>query len=250
LENAEFSAGYKHHPGHKFVGFREGLPTLTLMEVYRRLLKHFGRQGWWPAQTKFEVLLGAVLTQRTRWENAEKAVQRLREAGLLDPRKLADTPIEVVEELIRPSGFYRVKARRLLNLVRHIAEKYEGNLDRFLGRPAEEVRRDLLTVGGVGRETADSILLYAAERLYFPVDAYTKRIMRRLGFIEDENVDYEELRRFIESRIPRSLDVYREFRALLVALGKHHCGKEPRCVGCPLRDLCPTGGGGVEEARN
>ena len=214
---------------------------MELMEIYRRLLRHFGPQNWWPAQTRFEMVVGAVLTQRTKWENAERAVKRLKDAGLLSPKSLADAPLERVQELIRPAGFYRVKAKRLLNLVRHIAENYGGSLDRFLARPPEEVRRDLLSVGGVGRETADSILLYAANRLYFPVDAYTKRIMYRLGFVERENVGYEELRRFIEERIPRDLEVYREFRALLVVLGKRYCGKKTLCQSCPLRDLCPTG---------
>ena len=215
---------------------------MKLMELYRRLLRHFGRQNWWPARTRFEMMVGAILTQRTKWENAEKAVKNLEKAGLLNPVALAKTPVDKLERLVRPAGFYRQKARRLLSLAKLIADEYRGDLDAFLGRPPEEFRKELLSIYGVGKETADSILLYAADKLYFPVDAYTKQILHRMG-LTPKNIGYEQLRGFIEENIDRDLAVYREFRALLVVLGKTYCRKRPLCQKCPVSDLCSWGSG-------
>ena len=219
---------------------------MKLMELYRRLLRHFGRQNWWPARTRFEMMVGAILTQRTRWENAERAVKNLEKAGLLDPVALAKTPIEKLEKLVRPAGFYKLKARRLLSLAKHIAGEYQGDVDAFLSRPPEELRNELLSIYGVGKETADSILLYAADKLYFPVDAYTKQIFHRMG-LTPKNISYERLRGFIEENIDRNLAVYKEFRALLVVLGKTYCRKNPLCQKCPISSLCRREGGGKAE---
>ncbi|MFQ5710379.1 MAG: endonuclease III domain-containing protein [Candidatus Geothermarchaeales archaeon] len=206
--------------------------------LYERLLRHFGAQGWWPAETRFEVMVGAILTQRTVWRNADRVIESLRGEDLMTPLSLAKVDPKRLEALVRPAGFYRQKAKRLIDLAQFIVKRFGGSLEALFDRPTGELRETLMSLPGVGRETADSILLYAADKLVFPVDAYTRRVCSRLGLIESEGVDYEELRSLFEDGLPRDLRVYGELRALLVRLGKAYCRVKPRCKECPLVELC------------
>jgi endonuclease-3 related protein len=215
--------------------------TSILLDVYQRLFDAFGPQHWWPGQTPFEVLIGAVLVQNTSWKNVEKAIANLREADLLDARALYGVPGEELEELIRPAGYYRVKARRLRNLLRWLVERYDGSLEQMFQTDLATLREDLLRVNGVGPETADSILLYAGGLPTFVVDTYTHRVLARHGWIEFE-ADYHAIQEYFESGLQRDAAMYNEYHALLVRLGHLHCRKTPRCEGCPLAALLPEGG--------
>jgi len=208
---------------------------MDFLLVYHKLLKHFGKQHWWPAETRFEVIIGAILTQQTTWKNVERAIDNLKAEGLLDPGALAATSLSQVEELIRHTGFYRQKAKRIVNFSQHLVSKYGGSLDKFFNRSTEEIKEELLSLRGVGSETADSILLYAADRLTFPIDAYTIRLCERLGVKETE---YEELKALFEGTLPNDLEVYKEFHALIDKLGKTYCKAKPLCSECPVTDDC------------
>lgn len=212
-----------------------------LSEIYDRLFQRFGPQHWWPAQTPFEVLVGAVLTQNTAWSNVARAMDNLRQANLLSPERLYRLPDAELEELIRPAGYFRLKARRLKNLLAVIVNQHGGSLDTFFDLPTETLRESLLQVNGVGPETADSILLYAAGRPRFVVDAYTHRVLKRHAWIEPE-ADYHAVQEFLESSLPTDAALYNEFHALLVRVGHEHCRRTPRCEGCPLVELLPPGG--------
>jgi len=211
------------------------MTKIDLAQIYRKLLKHLGKQYWWPAETRFEVIIGAILTQQTTWKNVEIAIENLKDKGLLDPISLATAPLDHVEALIRHTGFYRQKARRIINFSKYLVTKYDGSLDKFFSGPQKQIRRELLSLKGIGQETADSILLYAADRLTFPIDAYTKRLCERLGIKE---LKYETLRKFFESNLPRDLETYKEFHALIDKLGKTYCKTKPQCSNCPLVDDC------------
>ena len=207
-----------------------------MVEIYQRLLSAYGPQGWWPADTRFEVMVGAILTQATAWRNVERAIQRLKAAGALSPERMARLSEGELAELIRPAGFFRQKTRRLRALLRLIGQ--HGSVERLLSLPAGELRRELLAVPGVGPETADSILLYAAGYPVFVVDAYTKRILHRLGLLSGEKAGYEEVQELFESNLPRDPKLYGEYHALLVRHAKEHCRARPRCPGCPLAPVC------------
>jgi endonuclease-3 related protein len=161
--------------------------TSTLLSYYRSLLRAYGPQGWWPARTPFEVIVGAILTQNVAWANVEKAIAALRRAGLLEPRRMHSTPVGRIARLIRPTGFYRQKARKLRTFLDHLRERHRGDLERFLGQRPEALRLELLSISGIGPETADSIVLYVARRPVFVVDAYTRRILARHGVIAAVN---------------------------------------------------------------
>jgi len=213
-----------------------------LWEIYDRLLGAYGPQGWWPGETPFEVMVGALLTQATAWRNVERAIARLKAAGVLSPQALAALPQQKLEELIRPAGYFRQKARRLKALVDLILS--QGGVEGLLSLPPEELREKLLAVPGIGPETADSILLYAAGHPAFVVDAYTVRILRRLGLLADEAAPYGKVQELFEKNLPRDAALYGEYHALLVRHAKEHCRARPRCAGCPLSDLCPAVGQG------
>lgn len=215
--------------------------SATLREIYDRLLARFGPQHWWPGQSPFEVLVGAVLAQNTSWKNVARAVENLREAGLLEARALANLRQEELEELIRPAGYFRLKAGRLKNLVRFVVERYAGSLEAMFATDMTTLRQELLGVNGIGPETADSILLYAGARPTFVVDTYTHRVLKRHGWIEFE-ADYHAVQEHFESRLEADPALFNEFHALLVRVGNEHCRKTPRCDGCPLADLLPEGG--------
>jgi endonuclease-3 related protein len=203
------------------------------MALYEALLAHFGPQSWWPARTRFEVIVGAILTQNTNWQNVEKAIANLRRARLLVPERLRRLDRAALAERIRPAGYFNVKARRLGAFLDWLFCEYGGSLRRMAAAPTDALRRQLLAVNGIGRETADSILLYALERPVFVIDVYTRRVLRRHGLAGGDE-DYDALRALFESQLPRRVSLYNEYHALLVMAGKHHCGTRARCDGCPL----------------
>jgi len=205
-----------------------------LWEIYEKLYAFFGSQNWWPADTPFEVCVGAILTQNASWKNVKKAIENLKKENLLDPFKLYETPIEVIAQLIKPSGFYNLKAKRLKNFVKFLVEKYEGNLDFLFSNGLHKAREELLSVKGLGKETVDSMLLYAGNLPIFVVDAYTYRILSRHSLIPEE-VTYEEIQSLFMENLPPDPKLFNEFHALLVACGKNFCKKKaPLCASCPL----------------
>jgi endonuclease-3 related protein len=205
------------------------------LHIYENLMKHFGKQYWWPAETRFEVIIGAFLTQQTNWKNVELAIKNLKDKGLIDPHLLAIALLSHVEVLIRQSGFYRQKARRIIKFSQYLVTKHDGSLASLFSGSQEQIRNELLSLEGIGPESADSILLYAGDMLSFPIDAYTIRLCKRLGI---EKVEYEKLRVFFESNIPRDLETYKELHALIDMLGKTYCKKKPLCNTCPLTSEC------------
>lgn len=208
-----------------------------LASVYQRLFDRFGPQHWWPARSRLEIVVGALLTQNTAWTNVEKAIERLRQAGLLDAAALPRAPVAVVAEAVRPAGYFNVKAQRLVALAQ--ALEAEGGLEGLDGWETATLRVWLLSRPGVGPETADAVLLYAFQRPVFVVDAYARRIFGRLELIRGDE-PYEVLRRAWERELPGEAALLNEFHALLVRLGKEHCRTRARCGQCPLVDLCPS----------
>lgn len=214
----------------------------VLLEIYRRLYAHFGPQHWWPAESPFEVCVGAILTQNTNWRNVERAINNLKARGILSPEALHRLSLEELALLIRPAGYFRIKARRLKNFVDFLVLRYGGELSALAEKETEEIRKELLSIKGLGPETADSILLYALERPVFVVDAYTKRILLRHGLTTEES-GYDELQELFMKNLPQDPELYNEYHALLVACGKHFCvSRKPRCVSpegnsCPLAEI-------------
>lgn len=214
----------------------------TLQEIYDRLLARYGPQSWWPGDSPFEVMVGAVLVQNTSWQNVEKAIRNLREQDLLDPRRLYEVPPEELEGLIQPAGYFRVKARRLRNLLEFLVQRYDGSLQAMFATSLPELREQLLSISGVGPETADSILLYAGNLPTFVVDTYTYRVFSRHGWIGFD-ADYDQIKDHLESGLAQDVAMYNEYHALLVRVGKECCRKsKPLCDGCPLADLLPDDG--------
>jgi endonuclease-3 related protein len=208
-----------------------------LLEIYARLEAHFGPQNWWPAPTTFEVLVGAVLTQNTSWLNVEKALARLREAGLLSFEGLSSLPEAELAEYIRASGYYNLKARRLKNLLQMIDTAYGGKLEALLGEPTEVARQALLMVSGIGPETADSILLYAGNHPVFVVDTYTYRVLQRHQLIPEE-CDYQTIQDLFLDHLEHDAALFNQYHALLVMTAKTFCKKAVAlCEQCPLKDV-------------
>jgi endonuclease-3 related protein len=206
------------------------------------LYKAYGPQHWWPGESVFEVMVGAVLTQNTAWTNVEKAIANIKRKGLLSPAKLRGLALRRLAALIRPSGYYNIKAKRLHNLLELIMNHYRGSLKRMFETDRAELRRQLLDVNGIGPETADSILLYAAGKPVFVVDAYTKRIFSRHGFIPAA-ATYHEIQHLFHACLRKDAGLFNEYHALIVRLGKERCRKSmPRCQGCPLEGLQPIPG--------
>lgn len=205
----------------------------VLMEIYRRLFQAFGPRRWWPGETPFEVMVGAILTQNTSWRNVEKAIAALKAKGILTPEGIRRLELSELEGLIRSSGFYRVKARRLKTFVDFLFHAFGGDLEKMRSADLWELRRKLLAVNGIGPETCDSILLYGLGKPIFVVDAYTKRILSRHGFIE-EKASYEAVQRLFMDHLPPEERLFNEYHALLVRLAKSYCTKKPKCALCPL----------------
>lgn len=213
-----------------------------LQLVYKRLLAALGPQHWWPGESPLEVLVGAVLVQNTSWKNVERAIANLRDDGLMDVHALERLTVEELAEVIRPAGYFRVKSRRLHNLLSFVVREYDGSLDAMFQTDVATLREQLLGVHGIGPETADAILLYAGNLPTFVVDTYTHRVLARHGWIGYE-ADYHEIKDYFESSLPPDAPLYNEFHALLVRLGKDYCRKtNPKCDECPLADMLPESG--------
>ncbi len=212
----------------------------TLLRYYHTLHRALGPQHWWPARTPFEVIVGAILTQSTAWVNVERAIANLRREQLLTPRALERVPLGKLARLVKPSGYFRQKAKKLKAFVRFLRVEYRGSLKRMFATATAELREKLLRVHGIGPETADSILLYAGSHPVFVVDAYTKRILARHALL-GENAGYEETRALFEANLPRDARLFNEYHALLVQVGKHWCRtRTPRCHECPLEPFLPA----------
>lgn len=210
---------------------------MNLLDIYNRLKSHFGKQHWWPADTPFEVIVGAILTQNTSWKNVERAIENLKDEGVLSPEGIYRISEKKLQTLLKPSGFFKIKAKRLKNFINFLFGKYEGNLNHFLSLEPSLLRSELLGIKGIGKETADSIILYAADKPTFVVDAYTRRVFERLGMIE-KDATYDEIKQLFEEHLPRDTEIYNEFHALIVELAKDTCKKRPVCEKCPLKDDC------------
>jgi endonuclease-3 related protein len=211
----------------------------TLSEIYQLLYDAFGPQHWWPGETPFEIITGAILTQNTNWANVEKAIANLKSAGQLTPEALFHIDISQLAELIRPAGYYNIKAKRLKSFINWLYDNYDGEMSNLELVNTDQLREELLAIKGIGRETADSILLYALGRPVFVVDAYTARIASRHGLI-DPGADYEQLRELFESNLAEDVRLFNEYHALLVRAGKEFCRPKARCPGCPLEELPHT----------
>lgn len=203
----------------------------ALLSIYTRMENRFGPQHWWPAQTTFEMMVGAILTQNTAWTNVEKAIENLRESDILSINRMATASDAQLAECIRPSGYFRIKTQRLRALLAWLAfdERGQGRSD----LRTDALRTSLLTVKGIGPETADSILLYAFHRPIFVIDAYTRRILHRMGLCQASE-SYEALQALFMHHIPHETPLFNEYHALLVVLAKAHCRTQPQCEGCPL----------------
>ena len=211
---------------------REGQPPLD--EYYNSLFTALGPQHWWPGETQFEVIVGAILTQNTSWANVERAIDNLRSERLLSPAAIEQAPLRRLEKLIRPSGYFRQKARKLKAFCEFLRVEHRGSLKRMFETPTNQLREALLKVFGIGPETADSILLYAGEHAVFVVDAYTKRMLARHGWAKEE-AKYEDVRWMVERQFPGDAERFNEFHALIVNTGKNFCRpREPLCGECPL----------------
>ncbi len=218
------------------------LVSPTLSQIHDRLLAAYGPQHWWPGEAPFEVLVGAVLVQNTAWQNVKRAIDTLRREDLMEPRALYALAPEELEEKIRPAGYFRVKARRLRNLLAFLLDRYDGSLEAMFRTGLSELREQLLEINGIGPETADSILLYAGGLPTFVVDAYTARIFSRHGWIGFD-ADYYQIKDHFESGLPPDAPLWNEYHALLVRLGKERCRKtKPQCEGCPLAEWLLRGG--------
>ncbi|HEX7288053.1 MAG TPA: endonuclease III domain-containing protein [Candidatus Angelobacter sp.] len=242
-------------------------PRTELLDYYRVLLRRYGPQNWWPAQSRFEVIVGAYLTQNTNWSNVERAMANLRRARVLSVKGIRELPLGRLQKLVRPSGYFRQKAIKLKTFIRFLDKKYSGSLDRMFAQTTEKLRAELLALNGVGPETADSILLYAGNHPVFVVDAYTRRIFERHGLVTAKT-KYEEIRAPIEKAVggadPQSLVTengsdprhpvsrmsrmsrselaqhYNELHALIVRVGNQYCRKIAKCEECPLREFLPN----------
>jgi len=206
-----------------------------LILIYQKLYKSFGPQYWWPGETPLEVMVGAILTQNTNWQNVERAIVNIKKAKALDARELCRMPHERLARLLRPAGYFNIKARRLKNFLRFYLDSYGANMRKMRAINTEVLRGQLLSVNGIGEETADSILLYALNKPVFVVDAYTKRFCFRHGLILKDS-DYQEVQRFFTQNLESSVQLFNEYHALIVRLAKEYCFKsKPKCAVCPLR---------------
>jgi len=200
---------------------------------YQRLYAAFGKQYWWPAESAFEVMVGAILAQNTSWSNVEKAILALKKKQVLEPAKIHVMPERKLALLIKSAGYYNIKARRLKNFLKFYLENYNFSLNKFASQRLEVLRAKLLDVNGIGPETADSILLYALNKPIFVVDSYTKRIFSRHGLVKPD-ADYSQIQELFMQNLNKDQQFFNEYHALIVKLGKDFCRKNPKCSGCPL----------------
>jgi endonuclease-3 related protein len=225
---------------------------ITPQLLYQVLLEKFGELNWWPvdkdyhkktgSDPRFEVMTGAILTQNAAWLNVEKALKNLKSKNILDLEKISFIDLESLQKMVKPTGFFRQKAKRLQNLASYILNNYQGNLDYFFKRDLQEIREELLSLNGIGPETADSILLYAGNLPIFVVDSYTIRICKRVPL--DINPTYDEIQKYFENKLSKKYQkneiskIYNELHALIVILAKIYCKSKPECNKCPLRKYC------------
>ena len=206
----------------------------TLKKIYKKLFTAFGPQHWWPGDTPFEVIVGAILTQNTAWTNVEKAIHNLKKARLLTPRKMHDLSQAELAKYIRPAGYFNIKAKRLKHFLNYLFDNYGGSLNRMFKKRTDALRRELLSVNGIGPETADSILLYAGNHPVFVVDAYTKRIFSRHQIIKAD-AEYHDVQEIFMKNLPHDIKMFNEYHALIVRIGKDFCrNRKPLCSRCPL----------------
>ena len=260
-KRSRFAASITGSPDHR-------ITRSEISQYYTSLLSRYGPQNWWPARSRFEVIVGAYLTQNTNWSNVEKALLNLRRAHRISVSAVRSAPIDELETLVRPSGYFRQKARNLKTFIAFLDERYSGSLTRMFAAPTAELRAELLELNGVGPETADSILLYAGNHPVFVVDAYTRRVLLRHGII-NHKTSYEEIRAMIEHTISSSeaeslvaknvtsdprhpvsrmsssarselAQHYKELHALIVRVGNHYCRAKQICEGCPLQSFLKT----------
>jgi endonuclease-3 related protein len=203
------------------------------MEMFDLMLNHFGPQHWWPGEDALEMMVGAILTQNTSWNNVEKAIENLKKRGILNIEALNGIPISELAEEIRPAGYFNIKAARLKNLIKFIVERYDGDIPMLLMEKSDTLRECLLSIKGVGPETADSILLYAVERPVFVIDTYTHRILNRHGLADDQ-ASYYDLQELFTDNLAEDTGLFNEFHALIVRIGKEYCRRKPLCNICPL----------------
>jgi endonuclease-3 related protein len=210
----------------------------TLIDIYNILLKHFGHQHWWPGDTPFEIAVGAILTQNTNWSNVEKAIKNLKKEKVLNARALHAMSHENLASLIKPAGYFNVKAKRLGNFLTYLSNHYRGSMKRMEKKAPALLREELLSINGIGPETADSILLYALNKPVFVIDTYTKRVLQRHGLVTDKAA-YHDMQDLFHDNLPHKTDMFNEYHGLLVMVGKHYCKPKPICTGCPLEHI-PT----------
>lgn len=223
-----------------------------LSQVYRRLYSRYGPQGWWPGDGRFEVIAGAILTQSTAWTNVEKALEAMRSAGCWSFEAIARLPEDELAPVIRSSGYYNAKARKLRAFALHVLEHYNGDLDLLFAKEVPDLRAELLSIHGIGEETADDIIVYAAEKPSFVIDSYTRRIIDRMGLApKGRNPSYARYQALFQDNLPAATPLFNEFHALLDHHAKVTCLKtNPVCTGCCLVELCPTGSGSEVAAPN
>jgi endonuclease-3 related protein len=209
----------------------------SLMNIYGHLFDRFGPLSWWPAETPFEVCIGAILTQNTAWTNVEKAISALKHAEVMTPGALRDVDPGQLAQLIRPAGYFNVKSARLKEFVAWLFLHHAGSLEQMFAGEWQSLRTELLQVRGIGPETADSILLYAGHKPTFVVDTYTRRLFHRLGLLP-EDAGYDHTRDIFMANLPADAQLFNEYHALIVEQCKQFCRKKPRCSGCPLFDVC------------
>ena len=212
---------------------------LSLMEIYDRLFDRFGPLKWWPADTPFEVCIGAILTQNTAWTNVEKAIIALKQADIMSSEALHGCAPEQLAQLIRPAGYFNIKSRRLKDFTSWLSINHQGLLERMFSGNWHELRTELLRVRGIGPETADSILLYAGNKPTFVVDAYTRRLFQRLGLLA-EAAGYDDTRALFMNNLPEDVTLFNEYHAQIVEQCKRFCRAKPLCDGCPLCNSCPS----------
>ena len=215
-------------------------PSVPLMQIYSTLVADHGQLGWWPGRSRFEIIVGAILTQNTAWRNVERAIASLRSRGWLRPEAMARVPSSRLAEAVRSSGHFRQKGRKLKAFLEYLDRRHAGKLGRMARLATSDLRRELLDIWGIGQETADSILLYAFGRSVFVVDTYTHRLLHRHGL--HPGGGYEPVRHFLERHIPPRPELYNDFHAQIVWVGHRYCGTKPRCDVCPLESLLPRGG--------
>ena len=214
--------------------------STNVSDIYRRLLNAYGPQYWWSSDSKFEIIAGAILTQSTSWNNADRSVRNLKSIGLLSYSALCNASEHEIARAIRPSGFFRRKTKIIMGFVAHISEVHQGSLTSLLRSDPVKLRQELLSIFGIGPETADNILVYVAKFPSFIIDAYTKRILKRLA-LDEEAYSYSDWQQVFHKGLKKNTALFNEYHALLVKHGKSSCKKIPQCIGCCLLEVCPSG---------